>query len=274
MFADFLSSFLAVFQGIAQYRGLLFSILTLFVFWVVYKLLTRGIKRYFRRKDHGSSKNLRSFLLVFRYAWIVLAVVFTIVSLSGSLATLGISAAFFGMVLGWSLQDSITGIAAWFMIVLKRPFRVGDRVIISGITGDVVDLTLTHVVLNQVGGTIGGEERSGRGVLIPNAMLFKQIIHNYAFEDKFLLDEVSVLITYKSDFHRAEEILLQSAREVVGHIIKETKQEPFVRVEFADAGIRMRLRYKTFAMDRQRISSDIAKRVIEGFKGEQNVAFV
>ncbi len=111
-------------------------------------------------------------------------------------------------------------------------------------------------------------------MLIPNALLFNQIMPTYAFEDKFLLDEVSLLITYASDFHLAEEILLRSAREVVGHIIKETKQEPFVRVEFADAGIRMRLRYKTFAMDRQRISSDIAKKIIDKFREEKSVTFV
>ena len=61
------------------------------------------------------------------------------------------------------------------MIILKRPFKIGDRVIISGITGDVVDINLTHVLLNQVGGTIGG--------LIPNATLFGQIISNYALEE-------------------------------------------------------------------------------------------
>ena len=38
--------------------------------------------------------------------------------------------------------------------------------IIAGITGDVTGISLTHVILNQVGGSIGGEEKSGRGILV------------------------------------------------------------------------------------------------------------
>jgi len=41
-----------------------------------------------------------------------------------------------------------------------------------------MDVTLTHIILNQVGGTVGGEERSGRAVLIPNAIMFGQVITN------------------------------------------------------------------------------------------------
>ena len=88
------------------------------------------------------------------------------------------------MVLGWSLQAPVTGIAAWLMLILKHPFKIGDRVIIAGITGDVMDITLTHVILNQVGGTVSSEERSGRGILIPNAILFAQTITNYTLEEE------------------------------------------------------------------------------------------
>ena len=77
------------------------------------------------------------------------------------------------------MQAPVTGIAAWLMLILKCPFKIRDRVIIAGITGDVMEITLTHVILNQVGGTVSSEERSGRGILIPNAILFGQTITNY-----------------------------------------------------------------------------------------------
>ena len=66
---------------------------------------------------------------------------------------------FLGMILGWSLQAPVTGIAAWLMLILKRPLKIGQRVIVAGITGDVVDITLTHVILNQVGGAVAGNGR-------------------------------------------------------------------------------------------------------------------
>jgi len=267
--ADFFGS---LFSPASPYRGPLFALVTLVILWVVYKLATKGLRRYLNRRS-AKGENAQNFLLLWRYVWMVLAVILAVISLSGSLAALGISAAFLGMILGWSLQAPVTGIAAWLMIILKRPFKVGDRIIIAGIIGDVVDITLTHVVMDQVGGTVSGEERSGRGVMIPNAILFQQIIYNYAFENKYILDEVPVLITYESDCDAAERISLDAARQVTGDIIRETGKEPFVRRELADSGIRIRLRYNTFATERQRISSDIVGLIIRGFAANDKVEF-
>ena len=71
---------------------------------------------------------------------------------------MGLTAAFLSMVLGWSLQRPVTGVAAWLMVMIKRPFQIGDRIIIQGVRGDVLDISPTHVLLGEVGGTIGGEE--------------------------------------------------------------------------------------------------------------------
>ncbi len=261
-----------VLNVISDYRGPLLALLTLLVIWFVYRVATRALRNYMLR---GAQKpeNVQNFLLIWRYVWLAVALVFAILSFSGSLVTLGISAAFLGMILGWSLQAPVTGIAAWLMVILKRPFKIGDRVIIAGIIGDVVDITLTHVVMNQVGGTIGGEEKSGRGVLIPNATLFQQIIYNYSFETKYLLDEVPVLITYESDYDEAEKILLAAAADVTADIVKETGQQPFIRSELADSGIRMRLRYQTMATERQRISSEIVRILIREFNKTESVEF-
>jgi len=157
----------------SPWRGPILAVVTILVLFVAYKLTAGGLRRYLRNKAY-KPENIRSFLFLWRYLWLAVIFIFALISLSGSLLSLGISAAFLGMILGWSLQAPVTGIAAWLMIVVKRPFKIGDRVIIAGIIGDVVDITLTHIVLDQVGGTIGGEEKSGRGVLIPNAILFQQ----------------------------------------------------------------------------------------------------
>jgi small-conductance mechanosensitive channel len=177
------------------------------------------------------------------------------------------------MILGWSLQAPVTGIAAWLMIVLVKPFRIGDRVIIGGIVGDVTDITLTHVILNQVGGTIGGEEKSGRGVLIPNATMFGQIIYNYSFETKYITDEVPVMVTFDSDFALAEKMCIDAANKVVAGIIRETGSVPFVRREFTDWGIRIRVRYQCAGVDRQRVSSDIVKLILDDFNQTDKVTF-
>ena len=256
----------------SAYRGPLVAAATILVLWIVYMLVTKVLKRHLRKRAQ-KPENVQRFLFAWRYVWLGIAFVFFLIGFSGSITALGISAAFLGMILGWSLQAPVTGIAAWLMILLKRPFKIGDRIIISGIIGDVVDIGLTHIVLDQVGGTVGGEEKSGRGVLIPNATLFQQVIHNYCFESNYILDEVAVLITYESDLAEAERICTEAAVEVTSGLIRETGHEPSTRVEFADSGIRVRLRYRAAAFERQIISSNVVRAIVRAFNETDRVEF-
>lgn len=253
-------------------RGVFISGITLVLIWAIYFFTKKALLRYFKAR-RSKAEDIQNFMLMWRYIWLILAVVFAGIGLSGSLATLGISAAFLGAVMGWSLQAPVTGIAAWIMIIAKRPFKIGDRVIIAGIVGDVVDITLTHIILNQVGGTVSGEEKSGRIVMIPNATMFQQTIHNYTYGSRYILDEVLILITFNSDSAEAERILIKSAEEATSDIIQRTGQQPFVRVEIAESGVRLRLRYQTIATDRQRITSKISKIIIREFRNNHLVEF-
>ena len=249
----------------SPYRGSIVGAITLIVLLTVYKVSTRKIRKYLKEQAF-KEENARKFLRTWKSVWSVTITVLVLISLSGSLGALGVSAGFLGMMLGWSLQAPVTGIAAWLMIVVKKPFKIGDRVIIGGTIGDVTDITLTHVILNQVGGTVGGEEQSGRGVLIPNAILFAQIITNYTLDQKYMLDEVPVRLTFESDLDLAKEICLRAAREVTGDIIAEIGNEPFIRMEFLDAGVLIRLRYQTVGSDRQKTSSEIVEKILTEFK--------
>lgn len=256
----------------APFRGPILALVTVLVLVITYRLTRRALKSYMQHRAYNEV-NVLNFLALYRYIFIFITVVLGAIGLSGSLKALGISAGFLGMMLGWSLQAPVTGIAAWLMIILKRPFKLGDRVIIAGIIGEVTNITLTHIILNQVGGTIGGEEKSGRGVLIPNATMFGQVIYNYTLETKYILDEVPVRITYDSDWDLAEKILLDAARQVAGDIIEETDQEPFIRSEFFDAGVLIRLRYQATPSDRQRISSEMVKIIFHEFAKTDKVQF-
>lgn len=256
----------------SPYRGPLLSLITIVVLWTLYKISTRALKKYTREHAY-KEEHVRIFLKTWRYVWLATIAVFAVISLSGSLSALGLSAGFLGMMLGWSLQAPVTGIAAWLMILLKRPFKIGERVIIAGIIGDVTDITLTHVILDQVGGTVGGEEKSGRGVLIPNAILFGQVIYNYTLDSKYILDEVPVRITFDSDWDEMERILLAAAREVTADTIAETGQAPFIRSEFFDAGVLVRLRYQATASERQETSSAIVKIILQEINKSENVHF-
>jgi len=205
-----------------------------------------------------------------------IAILIALIASLGLLRAIGaVAAGFAGLLLGWSLQAPVSGMAAWALITLKRPFRVGDRVLVPslGLSGDVMDIGVMYTRLNQVGGTIGSEEAIGRSILIPNAMLFTQVVINYTPQQEAaqFLDEVIVRITFDSDWDAAEQILLDAAREVTADIIAKTGQQPYIRSDNYDYGIYMRLRYMTEAMDRPRITHEITKRIFQAFQRNPKV---
>lgn len=174
---------------------------------------------------------------------------------------------FGGMLLGWSLQSPVSGFAAWILILLKRPFRPGDRIQFPmlDLTGDVQEIGAMYITLNQVGGSIAGEEAVGRSILLPNAMLFQQVIINYtAIPDApYMLDEVIIRITYDSNWERAEKILLQAAWAITQETINATGEHPYIRSELYDYGVYLRLRYQTRVKDRAETAYRIEKRIFE-----------
>lgn len=256
----------------SRYRGVMLSVITIATLLLIKAILTRPIKAYVYKRALKET-NADNFMLMWTFVWIMVIVIFGVISLSGSIQALGISAGFLGMVVGWSLQAPVTGVAAWLMLILKRPFRIGQRVIIAGIKGDVLDITLTHVILNQVGGTVAGEERSGRSVLIPNAILFNQTITNYTLDEEYILSEVPVRVTFQSDWEEAEKILVDAAIQVTANTVQVLGVKPFIRVQLFEAGLLMRLRYNTTPEGYEQDAHNIVKIVHKKFNESKKVEF-
>lgn len=194
----------------------------------------------------------------------------------GQLKSFGaIFAMFGGMMLGWSLQAPVSGFAAWIMISLKRPFRPGDRIQFPnlGLTGDVHDIGPMYTMLDQVGGTVGSEEAVGRYILVPNPLLFSQVVINYTVtqESPYMLDEVVIRITYDSHWQRAEAILLSAAREITGDIIQATGVDPYIRADPYDYGVYLRLRYQCRVQNRAGIQYELTKRIFSDLQEERSV---
>jgi small-conductance mechanosensitive channel/uncharacterized ParB-like nuclease family protein len=194
----------------------------------------------------------------------------------GKLANFGtLFGMFGGMLLGWSLQAPVSGFAAWVLVSLKRPIRPGDRVQFPslGLTGDVKEIGPMYTMLDQVGGTVGSEEAVGRFILVPNAMLFSQVVINYTVtqEAAYMLDEQIIRITFDSDWEVAERILLDAATEVTRDIIKATNVAPYIRSDLYDYGVYLRLRYQTDVKERTQIAYEITKRIFKGIQQTRKV---
>lgn len=255
-------------------QGAITAVVTIVILYVFYKV-TKGIVVRAMLKQQRKEAQIKQFTTMWKYTVMLSGVLFVVVSMSAGLAAMGLTVAFVSMILGWSLQRPVTGVAAWLMVMIKKPFVIGDRIIIQGVKGDVLDISPTHILIGEVGGTVGGEEASNRGILIPNAVLFDQMVINYAVdeESKYILDEVPVRVSYDSDYRLAEKTLIECAREVTKAIVEETGKEPAVRAEFFDSGIMMRLRYQSIAVDRQEISSNIVGKIVDAFARSERLGF-
>jgi len=230
------------------------------------------------------------------YKFIIITIgVLSLISSWFSLESLGtIFAAFGGMFLGWSLQGPISGLAAWFLVSVIRPFSVGDRVQLPsyGLVGDIVNITPLYTILNQVGGSVGSEEPANRTILVPNALLFSALVINYtpkdqdeliefskkrklegkSLESAYMLDEFVLRLSFDSDWDEAEKILLEAAEEVTADVIEKTGQKPYIRADMSDwYGVYMRLRFMTIATDRPRVIHEISKRVFKKIQESKNV---
>jgi small-conductance mechanosensitive channel len=171
--------------------------------------------------------------------------------------------------LGWALQRPITGVAAWIIIVTRRPFEIGDRVMIGDVKGDVEDITLAHIHLKEIGGKADSDEPTGRVVLIPCATLFDKNIINYTAEDEFVLDEVVVTVTYESDLDKAMDICLGIVNRNAGKNGAKTK--PYLRTFFQPNGIDVHVRFFSSTVDIKAVVSKITQEIHKEFKKHKEI---
>ena len=258
-------------------RSLMDLLMVLFAVMAVYQftLMLTKVRITAKKGTDGEVGMLRS-LYKMLLGIAVLFAFFWIFNQFGAFATL--FATYGSMMLGWSLQAPVSGLAAWIMVTVNRPYKVGDRVQFPslGLIGDVIKFNPMYLTLNQVGGTVGGEDAVGRMILVPNAMLFQQVIINYTYQQKkeessYILDEVVFRVTYDSDWQTTEDILLEAAHAVTQDIIDKTGMQPFIRANTWEYGNLFYLRYMTDATDRTKIIYEIVRHATISIQKNRNI---
>jgi len=270
---DFLDKF-------KNFIPILRTLIIIIVLFVIFKIIIGSVKRRLlsRTKNKKQLTNIKVFSRVLEYFFLVLLVIFAIFSYVGSWEGLGIGLGLFTAALGFALQRPIAGIVAWLIIVLRKPFSIGDRINIENVTGDVIDITLTHIHLGEVGGHLSGYDSTGLIVLIPNFNIFEKNVINYTMYDDFMLDQVIVSVTYESDLDKAIKIILDSAKKCLKEVKPKERpfprfEKPYTRLAFQASGIDIKLRYSAPVRRLQEISSEMTKEIYDRFKKTRNVEF-
>jgi small-conductance mechanosensitive channel len=158
--------------------------------------------------------------VVFIITLVVLAVVWR--PFAGQI---GVVLGFIAAGIAFAMQEVIGALAGWLNIVLGRIFRVGDRVEMGGVRGDVIDITPLRTKILEMGSAlpgagsdappdswVGGRQHTGRIVAVSNKMTFTQPVFNYSAAFDYIWEEVTLPIPYRADWRRAEEIILDEVR--------------------------------------------------------------
>jgi small-conductance mechanosensitive channel len=178
---------------------------------IVVKALQRYIGQFV--KDSKTRYRLRkfSFFLGFLVAGLFIAVVF-----SDHLGGLHIAFGLIGAGVAFSLQEVVASIAGWMAVTLGDSYSVGDRIKLSGITGDVIDIGIIKTTLMECGDWVQGDLYNGRIVRLSNSFVFREPVYNYSTDFPFLWDEITLPIRHGSDYQRAKDLILGVLNETVG----------------------------------------------------------
>ena len=187
---------------LAQTKGVDFAInlaIALAIFYIgkfVISLIVRGIRKVMRAQQ--IDKTLETFVCN------LVRVVLLVVVIIAAIGQLGIQTTSFiaifgaaGLAVGLALQGSLSNFAAGVLIVLFRPYKVGDFVEAAGIAGVVEQVQILTTVLKT------GDNKQ---IIVPNGQIMDSIITNYSANDTRRVDMV-VGVSYDDDLDKVRSTL-------------------------------------------------------------------
>ena len=186
---------------------------------VIALAISKGIRVYLI--NQVDSKPARYNLTrVLNLATFLAIVIIGLSVLSASWYTALVSLGVLSLIFGLSLQTTITSLIGWVYLLLRRPYRVGDRIEIGGARGDVIDVSYLDTTLWEFGGPyLSTQHPSGRIIRFPNALVLNETVYNYSWPlFPYVWNEIKFNIAYDSDL----EFVAQTMKEVVEEELGET----------------------------------------------------
>ncbi len=260
--------------------------LTLIALLVVSELWRRATFRYI-----NDARRRRQLMLVRR---IVIGIVFILIVIGSVVTEFGSLATFAGLItagIAVALQTVILSGVAYFFFIGRYGVRIGDRVTVGGITGDVVEIGLFRLYLMEMAGPITDLHPTGRMIVFSNAVLFQPAAFfkqlpgaDYAWH------EVALTIAPETDQQVAEtrllgavEAVLVDYRELLDrqhdaanqilHIPLE-EPRPRARVRFVEKGVEIVIRYPVDLYKATEIEDRIARKLVEAIAREPKLKIV
>lgn len=232
-----------------------------------------------------------------RYQWRKISLyisVFVIIIflLSTWLGFIGSVGTFLGLItagIAIALRDPLVNIAAWFFLLIRQPFKVGDRIQIGDFAGDVIDIRIFQFSLIEIGKWVDADQSTGRVIHVPNGLVFTQPQFNYTAGFIHIWHEIPMLITFESNWKKAKKILSDIINKHAMHISADaerqiksaakkylifyTKLTPIVYTTIKDSGVLLTMRFLCEPRKRRSTEETILEEVLEEFHKCDDIDF-
>jgi small-conductance mechanosensitive channel len=128
-------------------------------------------------------------------AVVVVSIIF--VNWYAAIAALGVGS----IIIGLAVQTPMKSFIAWIYILIRQPYRVGDRIKIGDATGDVIDVGYLDTTLWEFGGQyMSGDHPSGRLIKFPNEKVLDEIVYNYSWPlFPYIWNEIKFYVAFNAD---------------------------------------------------------------------------
>ncbi len=173
-------------------------------------------------KDSGTRYKTRKLI---SFAGYLLSILLITIVYSDKLGGLTVALGVAGAGIAFALQEVIASVAGWLAISFGGFYKIGDRVQLGGIKGDVIDIGVIRTTIMETGQWVDGDLYNGRIVRVANSFVFKEPVFNYSGDFPFLWDEIKIPIQYDSNYERAKELFNSIAVEVAGDLTETSRQK-------------------------------------------------
>ena len=186
-----------------------------------------------------------------------------------------------------ALREVLLSVAGWARIAVYSTFKLGDRIEVNGVRGDVIDVRVLRTSLIEDGGWVNADQSTGRIVHFPNSWLFEFALYNYTRSFRFIWNEMPLVVTFRSDWKAARDIMQKYAEESAVIIEQQAREElrvisreflihysiltPFVYVNIDQNGVELTLRYLCEARKRRGSEHALTLMILDAFREHPNI---
>lgn len=197
--------------GIAE-RILRGAALIIVVFTAAHTSSVYGLAHIEDASTRFTLQRIEHLVVALLIAVIVVSIIF--VNWYAAIAALGIGS----IVIGLAVQAPMKSFIAWIYILVRQPYRVGDRIKIGDATGDVIDVGYLDTTLWEFGGQyMSGDHPSGRLIKFPNEKVLDEIVYNYSWPlFPYIWNEIKFYVAFNADLEFIASTMQRITEEELG----------------------------------------------------------